>query len=37
MQYHFEEAMKYLSAVQVAPEKTAILKDICTRLMYRQS
>lgn len=37
MQHHFEEAMNYLAAVQVAPEKCVLLKEICTRLMYRQS
>lgn len=37
MQYHFNEAMKYMDALNVAPERLAVLKDVCNRLMHRQS
>lgn len=37
MQTYYTEAMKNLEAVQVAPEKLAVLKDVVSRLMFRQS
>lgn len=37
IQYHYAEAMKRLDALTISPEKQTVLKDVCDRLMYRQS
>lgn len=37
IQYHYDEAMKRLEALSVAPEKLSVLKNVCDRLMCRQS
>lgn len=37
IQYHFDEAMKYMASLEVAPERLTTLKNICNRLMHRQS
>lgn len=37
IQYHYTEAMKRLDALTVAPEKLTVLKNVCDRLMCRQS
>lgn len=37
MQHHYDEAMKYLDALQVSPERLGVLKNVCDRLMHRQS
>lgn len=37
MQHHYAEAMNYLNVLSVAPEKLTVLKNVCDRLMYRQS
>lgn len=37
IQYHYTEAMKQLKALTVAPERQTVLKEVCDRLMCRQS
>lgn len=37
IQYHYDEAMKRLQALTVAPEKLSVLRNVCDRLMCRQS
>lgn len=37
IQYHYAEAMKRLDALTVSPDKQTVLKDVCDRLMCRQS
>ncbi len=34
---YFEEAMSHLNALSVNPQKLTLLKDVCTRLINRQS
>lgn len=34
---YFEEAMNHLNALSVNPQKLTLLKDVCTRLINRQS
>lgn len=37
MQHHYDEAMKYIGALDVAPERLHVLKNVCDSLMHRQS
>lgn len=37
MQHHYDEAMKCLDALQVSPDRLHVLKNVCDRLMHRQS
>ena len=34
---YFDRAMGYFNQLQVAPERLEVLKEICHRLMHRQS
>lgn len=37
MQHHYDEAMKYMQMLSVAPEKLQVLRNVCDALMHRQS